>query len=169
MNLPDVEMIGVQTGKRRIQHAHRNVLTGTMRTDGAHHDDFVSFAFEGDAKLLFAEASMKLPGIVENVDAVVDGFRNHIVHLSLVSDGAEMKTAHAQDGTFKAGATQRTLFHLEAAQGGFVAGLVVGFDLDGDRSWKHGGNPCYCGAFQEASSAYLWSGCGVIVSYNIYP
>jgi hypothetical protein len=28
----------------------------------------VSFAFEGDAKLLFAEASMKLPGIVEDVD-----------------------------------------------------------------------------------------------------
>jgi hypothetical protein len=43
---------------------------------------------------------------------VIDGFGNHIVHLSLISNGAEMETAHAQDGTYKAGATQRTFWRL---------------------------------------------------------
>jgi hypothetical protein len=163
MNLPDVQMIGLQTGKRRIQHAHCSVLVAAMRTDGAHHDDFVSFAFESDSKLLFAEASMKLPGIVENVDPVVDGFGNHIVHLSLISNGAEMEAAHAQDGALKAGATQWTPLRLEAAQGDFVAG----FDCRGHlRSWKHGGHSCYRGTFQEASPAYLWSDFGVVVSHH---
>jgi hypothetical protein len=37
-------------------------------------DNVVSFALEGDAELFFAEAFMKLPGIVEDIDAVVDGF-----------------------------------------------------------------------------------------------
>src|SRR6202022_15112 len=123
VNLPDIEMISLQTGKRRIQHAHRNVLIGAMRADGAHDDDVISFAFEGYAKLLFAEASVKLPGIVEDVDAVVDGFGNHIVHLGLISDGAEMEAPHAQDGTFEAGRTQRTLLRLEAAEDGFAAGF----------------------------------------------
>ena len=117
VNLPDVEMIGLQTGKRRIQHAHGNVLIGAVGGDCAHDDDFVSFALERDAKLLFAEASVKLPCIVEDVDAVVDGFGNHVVHLSLISNGAEMEAAQSQDGTLEAGMTQRTLLRLEAAEG----------------------------------------------------
>jgi hypothetical protein len=36
---------------------------------------------------------VKLPGVVEDVDAVVDGFGNHIVRLSLISNGAEMEAA----------------------------------------------------------------------------
>jgi hypothetical protein len=28
---------------------------------------------------------------------MVDGFGNHLVHLSLISNGAEMEAAHAQD------------------------------------------------------------------------
>jgi hypothetical protein len=162
VDLPDVQMIGLQTGKRRIQHAHGNILIGTMRTGGTHHDDFFSSAFESDTKLLFAEASVKLPGIVENVDAVVDGFGNHIVHLSLVSNGAEMEAPHTQDGTFKAGATQRALLRLEAAHGAFIAG----FDRGGLRRWKHGGNSCDRGTFQEASPAYHRSDYGVVVTHN---
>jgi len=46
---------------------------------------------------LFAKASVKLPGIVEDVDAVIDGFGNHIVHLSLISNGTEMEAAQTQD------------------------------------------------------------------------
>jgi hypothetical protein len=137
-----------------------------MRGDGAHHDDFVSFAFEGDAKLLFAESSMKLPGIIENVDAVIDRFGNHIVHLSLISHGAQMEATHPQDGTFKARAPQRTLLRLEATQGDFVAGFDCGGGL---RSWKDGGNSCYRGTFQEASPAYLWSGFGVVVGHTSPP
>ena len=97
VNLPDIEMIRLQTGKGCIEHAHRNVLTGAMRADGAHDDDVVSFAFEGDAKLLFAKAPVKLPGVVEDVDAVVDGLGYHIVHLRLISNSAEMEAAHTQD------------------------------------------------------------------------
>ena len=58
--------------------------------------------------LLFAETPVKFPGIVEDVDAVVDGFGNHIVHLSLIRNGAEMEAAaYPVDGTFEAGTTQR--------------------------------------------------------------
>jgi hypothetical protein len=127
-------MIRLQTGKRRIQHAYRNILTGTMRTDGTHHDDLISFALEGDTKLLFAEPSVKLPRIVEDVDAVVDGLGNHIIHLSLIGNGAEMEATHTQDGTFKASPTQRTPLRLEAPKGGFVSG----FDNRGNLlSWKY--------------------------------
>ena len=163
VNLPDIQMIGMQTGKRRIEHAHRNVLIGTMRTDGAHHDDFVSFALEGDAKLLFAEASMKLPGIVKDVDAVVDGFGNDIVHLSLISNGAEMEAPHAQDGTFKAGATQRTFLRLEAAEVPVSLPVLTAVTISQLESRR---NSCYRGTFQETSPAYLWSGFGVVVSHN---
>jgi hypothetical protein len=136
-----------------------------MRADRAHDDDAVSFAFKGNAELFFAEASVKLPRIVENVNSMVDGFGDHIVHLRLISYGAEMEAAHAQDGTFKAGATQRTLLHLETARRDFVAT----FDFDGDRSWKHDRNSGYCGTFQETSPAYLRSDFGVVVIHTVHP
>jgi hypothetical protein len=75
---------------------------------------------------------------------VIDSLRNHIVHLGLISDGAEMEATHAQDGTFKAGITQRTFLRNEAAHGGFVAGFKCGGGL---RSWDHGGHSCYRGPF----------------------
>jgi hypothetical protein len=93
----DDQIAELKIDKRRIEHAHRNVPIGAMRADGAHDDDVISFAFEGGAKLLFAESLAKLPGVVEDVDAVVDGFGDHIVHLSLISNGAEMEAAHSQD------------------------------------------------------------------------
>lgn len=127
VNLPDIEMIGLQPVERCLQHAHRSFWT-RVRGEGAHHDDVVSFAFEGDAELLFAEAFVKLPGIVEDVDAVVDGFANHIVHLSLVRNGAEMEAAHAEDGTLEAGTPKRTLLRREAGD----VGSVVGLDCSGD-------------------------------------
>jgi hypothetical protein len=45
------------------------------------------------------------PGIVEDVDAMVRRFGNHIVDFSLICDGGEMEAAHAQDRTFQAGLT----------------------------------------------------------------
>ena len=154
VNLPDIEMIGLQTVQRRIQHAHGGVLTGAMGADGAHDDDFFSFAFEGEAKLLFTETTVKHPGIVEDIDAVVDGFGNHIVHLSLIRDGAEMEAAHTQDGTFEAGPTQRALLRLEATEGRFVAGFDCRESL---LRRNHGGNSCYRSAFQEPPAAYFSS------------
>ena len=96
VNLPDIEMIGLQPVQRCLQHTHRSFPI-TVRAGGAHDDNVLSHALESEAKLLFAEASVKLPGIVEDVDAMVDGFGNHTVHFSLIGNGAEMKAAHAQD------------------------------------------------------------------------
>ncbi len=53
--------------------------------------------------------------------------------------------------------------HHEPAEVGFIAG----FDSRGDiLNWKHGGNSCDRGAFQEAPAAYLRPGFGVVISHN---
>jgi hypothetical protein len=77
-----------------------------------------------------------------------------------------MEATHTQDGTLKAGTTQRTFLRLETGEGGFVAGFEC---CGGLRSWKRGGNSCYRGPFQEAPPAYLWSDFGVVVIHNSHP
>jgi hypothetical protein len=68
-----------------------------------------------DAQPLFAQPIERFPGIVEDVDAMVDGFGNHIVDFSLICNSGEMKAAHAQYRTFQAGLAQRTLWRVEVA------------------------------------------------------
>jgi PAS domain S-box-containing protein len=81
VNLPDIEMIGLQPVERCLQHAHRSFWT-RVRGEGAHHDDIVSFAFEGDAELLFAEAFVKLPGTVQDLQTTNE---------ALLAEGRERK------------------------------------------------------------------------------
>jgi hypothetical protein len=71
-----------------------------MREDAAHNDDAVSSASEGNAKALFAEPIKIFPGIVEDVDAMVRRFGDHIVDFTLISNGGEMEAARAQDRAF---------------------------------------------------------------------
>jgi hypothetical protein len=116
VDLPDIEVIGLS----RLSGASSMRIRSfpiRMRGDGAHDDDVVSFSFDANAKLLFAEAFVKLPGIVEDIDAVVDGFGDHVVHLSLIRNSAEMEAADAHDGAFEAGPAERASLRLEAAEG----------------------------------------------------
>jgi hypothetical protein len=105
VNLPDIEMVGLEPHKRFLRHAHRDILFAAMRADAAHNDDTVSSSSESDAKPLFAEPIEIFPGIVEDVDAMVRRFGNHIVDFSLICNGGEMEATHAQDRTFQAGLT----------------------------------------------------------------
>src|SRR5258708_2871618 len=151
VNLPHIEVIGLQTNKRRFQHAHGKVLLAAMRADAAHNDGLVSPSLESNAKTLFTETAEIFPCIVKDVDAVVDRSGNHVVDFSLISDGGKMEAAHAQNRTFQAGLAQGTLWRLEAADLGFVCRLA---SCSGVVVWNHGGNSCDRGALQEASAAY---------------
>jgi hypothetical protein len=48
-----------------------------------HNDRLIAFAFERSSQPLFAHAFVIFPGIVEEVDAVVQRLRNHVVHFTL--------------------------------------------------------------------------------------
>jgi hypothetical protein len=55
VNLPDIEMVGLEPHKRFLQHAHRDILFAAMGADAAHNNDTVSPSLESDAKPFFAE------------------------------------------------------------------------------------------------------------------
>ena len=69
----------------------------------------VALALEGDAEALFAQRLVILPGVIEEVDAVIERLGDHVIDDVLAGGGAEMIAAHAEDGDLEAGAAQGRL------------------------------------------------------------
>ena len=155
VNLPNIEVVGLEAYKRLLEHSHGNILFAAMRADAAYKDDTVSLSFESYPKPFLAEPIEIFPGIVEDVDAMVHGFGDHIIDFRLVPGRGEMEAAHAQDRTLQPGLAKRTFWSLEVAEGRFVIGLDCGGNLV---IWNHGGNSCERSTLQELSAAHIRSG-----------
>jgi hypothetical protein len=46
VDLPHIQVIGLQTGQRFFEHAHGDVFLPSVGADLGHHDRFVAFALE---------------------------------------------------------------------------------------------------------------------------
>ncbi len=67
VNLPEIEMIGLQAAKRFFQHAHGDFLIASVGADLGHHESLIPLSFQRFAEALFAEAVVIFPGVVEKV------------------------------------------------------------------------------------------------------
>jgi len=88
------------------------MLPGPLGVAGAvlgHEEDLLAFAvgLEGLAHDGLAAAVVVVPGVVEEVDAVVDGGVHDLDGFLLVLDGADVPAAQAEDGDADAGLAER--------------------------------------------------------------
>ena len=73
VDLPHVEMIGLQAAQRLLQLLHGHIFAAAVRADLGHQDGAVALALQRLAQPLLALAVVVIPGVVEEVDAGVDG------------------------------------------------------------------------------------------------
>src|ERR1700733_14059252 len=96
--LPYVQVIRLQASQRFLQHLHGNIFLAAVGTDFGHHNRFIPLALERSAKALFACPFVVLPCVVEKIDPMVQGLRDHVVHFWLSSDCAKVVATHAENG-----------------------------------------------------------------------
>ena len=83
MDLPHVEVVGLEALEGFFELLHGDVFFAAVGADLGHDDGLVAFAFEGVPTTFFALAFVVLPGVIEEVDAVVEGLGDHVVDFVL--------------------------------------------------------------------------------------
>ena len=115
VDLPQVEMVGLQTLERLVELAHGYRLVAAVRAHLGHEEDPVAPAFESLAHPVFTLAVVVFPGIIEEIHARVD---------RLVDDGdgflqgrgtAQAVAADADDGKRLLGPAERFMRDLVGA------------------------------------------------------
>jgi len=96
VELPEVDDVGLQAFEAVFE-----MLPGPLGVAGAvlgHEEDLLAFAvgLEGLAHDGLAAAVVVVPGVVEEVDAVVDGGVHDLDGFLLVLDGADVPAAQAR-------------------------------------------------------------------------
>jgi hypothetical protein len=72
MDLPQIEVVGVQPSKRLLELALRHVGVSTVRADLRHQEHTLPAVLNGPAHPAFAFAVVVFPGVVKKVHAGVD-------------------------------------------------------------------------------------------------
>jgi hypothetical protein len=116
VDLPHVEVVGLEAGERLLKHLHGNILLAAMCTNLGHDDRLVAFTLECGAHPLFAHAPVILPRVVKEVDAVIDCLGDHLVDFQLTGGGTEVIAAHSDDRHVEISASHRPLGYLKAGQ-----------------------------------------------------
>ena len=129
VNLPNVQVIRLKPGKRLLQHLHRYVLLPAVRAHLGHHDRLVALSFERCAHPFLAHALVILPGVIEEVDAVVHGLGNHVVDDLLTRSCSQVVSTHPQDRDLEPGAAHGALGYGKGTRAR-TAGLAFGVGND---------------------------------------
>src|ERR1700730_1877118 len=95
MNLPEVQMVGLQSAQRLVKLSHRYIFAAPVGTHLCHHEGLISFTFKGDAKPFFTHAIVIIPGIVEKINSCIEGTADEFRGFLLIASCAEMVSAHA--------------------------------------------------------------------------
>jgi hypothetical protein len=74
MNLPEIEVVGLQSPQRLLQHFGGEPRFATMRTHLCHQKDFVAPALEALPHPIFRFPTMVFPAVVEERDPAIHGF-----------------------------------------------------------------------------------------------
>ena len=73
MDLPKVQVIGLQAVQRFVEHAQRQRLVAAMGTYLSHQEHAVAYSFQAGAHPVFGLAAVILPTIVEESNASIYG------------------------------------------------------------------------------------------------
>ncbi len=73
VDLPKVEVVGLEPPQGLFEHSHGEVLIAPVRANLGHKKDMIAEALERFAHPLFGFATMVLPAVVEEGDAAIDG------------------------------------------------------------------------------------------------
>ena len=109
VDLPNVEVIRLQSAQRILELAHGNVLAASVRARLGHQDDLLAHTRESDTHALLRAAIVIIPGVIEEVYARVHGFADNARALILRGCEAEMPAADSQRGNLDACAAHRPM------------------------------------------------------------
>ncbi len=90
MDLPQVQMVGLQPPQRLFQLPHGNVFAAPMSADLGHHHSVLPLAFERCAHNFFTVPIVIIPGIVEEVDSRIHRNRDNLVGVFLIFRRAQV-------------------------------------------------------------------------------
>ena len=107
VDLPQVEMVGLQPAQRLLEHLQRQVRAAAVRADLGHQEDLVAPALEGPAQPVLGSAVLVLPAVVEEGDAGVDGLVDEPDRLVDGLEVAEVVAADTEGRHLDPGATER--------------------------------------------------------------
>src|SRR3954470_11960136 len=72
MNLPEIEMVGLQTPQRLLKHPHCEIFVASVRAYFGHQEDPFPLATQRRTHPVFGFSAMIFPAIIEKCDAAVD-------------------------------------------------------------------------------------------------
>ena len=102
MNLPEVEVIGLEAAQGLVEHGGGEGSVASVSADLGHEEDLFATAFEAFAHPYFRLAAMVLPTVVKEADAAIDGLLNESDGGFFVGSVAEMMSTHAESGNLLA-------------------------------------------------------------------
>src|ERR1700748_3275790 len=99
-----------------------------MGTDLGHDNSPVALPLEGDAQAFLASPTVVFPCVVEEVDAVVESLRDHVVDLRLPGNRAQVIAPDTQDRNIQSGLTHGATGNLKLGDGRAALSWRVGDD-----------------------------------------
>src|ERR1700680_2186035 len=109
MNLPEVQMVGLQSTQRLVKLSHRYIFAPPMGAHLGHDEGSISFAFKGDPKPFFTHAVVIIPGIVEKINSCVEGTADEFAGFLLIASCSEMISAYADNRNLRSRLTKKPL------------------------------------------------------------
>ncbi len=98
VNLPEIQVIGLQAAQRLVEHGERQILVASVRAYLGHQENAVTHAFESFAHPVFTLAAMILPAVVKEGDPGGDRILHQTYGRSLVFGVAQMMAAEPKCG-----------------------------------------------------------------------
>jgi hypothetical protein len=96
VNLPQVEVIGLQTAQTFFEHLQCEAGIAAMGTSFGHQENFVAAAFQSDAHPDFGFSPAILPAVVKKGDPAIDCLVDDFDCGLLVWSFAQMMASEAQ-------------------------------------------------------------------------
>jgi hypothetical protein len=98
MDLPQIEVIGLETPQRFFQHLGGQRTVPAVRAHFRHQKNAIAAALQGLAHPVFRFAAVVLPAVVEKGDAAIDGLMHNLNGGLLAFSIAQVMPAKPQRG-----------------------------------------------------------------------
>jgi hypothetical protein len=98
-------MIGFETAQGLFEHLHGDFLVAAVGADLRHEHRFVSSSAESVTKPFFTLAVVILPGIIEEIDAGVEGLLHDAGGFLQILGRCEMEATDPKDGDLQTAST----------------------------------------------------------------
>ena len=96
MDLPKIEVIGLEPTQALLQHLHRQARISPMRTHLSHQKDLVAQALQPLAQPVFRFAAVVLPATVKKRNTAIDRTMNDFDGCTFILGLAKMMPTHTE-------------------------------------------------------------------------